>query len=194
MEDTLEDFINKYKGTFVFVNQGGKELLCKFKETRDNQLLFEHPDYGNIILRFENAYENLKTKFPEKGLYNVGDLGFSMFFRVPVKQFKRSPCSGNAGLIRVFDNHLLQINQETINECFFPHYPKTKTDAIKSVNTRGGVALSRNIGITVSDVADFDVWFMNTEVGSIKGDKISVEYPFLKQEVIDFFGEDLTWK
>ncbi len=195
MEDTLDDFLQKYKGTFVFIKPGATEYLVQFKGVDDNRdLCFVSPKLGTVHIKFENAYEQICTRFPETGLYNVGDKSFSFFHRLPERQYKRCPHEQNSNIERIGDGAYHPVTYNTIEDCFFPTYPKNKAQAIIFVDIRGGTALNRSFGISISDTHDYDLWYLNNHIGYIKNDKVLVEYEPIRQEVIDYFGKELVWK
>lgn len=194
--DTIEDFVKKYRNTFVFIKQKSQEYFVEFTESREAGLYFTSPSHGTFLLKYDNALSSIRTVFPESGIYNVGDKLFQEFIRVPERQWKRSPCNSNC-IFNSLDYNLQQphsINYETLYDCFFPKYPTSIKEACDSVQVRGAVALNRKFGITISDTADYNLYYGLNCIGSITNNKITVEYEPLRQEVIDYFGQDLTWK
>lgn len=195
--DTLEDFIKKYRGTFVFLKTKHGDVLAKFMETNGDHLEFYSDEFGEIQLNLQNAWSQIDIRFPKTGLYNVGDSLFVKFYRIPERQWKRSPCRGNSAFYSLASNGLMaeipEINYPNLMETFYPWYPTEKRLAKIACAKRGGVALNRNFGITLSDIADYNLFYGLSCIGTIKDDKIDVQYQPLQQEVIDSFG-GLVWK
>ena len=194
MDESIDDFTQKYKDAYVWLNLKGDLILTKFVGLTETALLFQQPDIGDIRIKFEQAKRSIKTRFPKRGLYNLLD-GCVFFYRIPQRQFKQSPCNGNCTMEQLgIPNAIHQINFDNLVSCFNPVYPKTKQQAIKLINEQGAVALSSKIGLTMSDNADYDLWYHNNLIGSITNSQVTVSYEPLRQEVIDHFGEDLVWK
>ena len=196
MEESLEDFLKKYKGTFVFLETAKeKRRLVEFVTADENSLHFTSPETGSILVRFDNAKKVIRTVFPEVGLYNIGDTLFVDFFRVPERQWKRSPCRSNCAFGIPLHNTMATptIDYNTMSQAFAPWYPNSKEEAEKAIAERGGVALNTQFGITLSDTADYNLWYRLSCIGTIKDNQIKLNYIPLTQEVKDFFGENLTW-
>lgn len=195
MADTLEDFIQKYKNTFCFLKYKDKSILAEYVDNIDKNIIFLSQEYGKIIIKQEHAEEILDIRFPKKGLYNLSNIGFQFFYRVPERQYKRSPCNKNCAILNVLPfGPQVNVDKNSIEKCFFPEYPETKQKAIKLINKNGGVALSDKFGVSLSDTADFNLYLYSSFIGTITNDKINIEYIPVAQEVIDHFGKDLVWK
>jgi len=195
MEDSLDDFIKKYRNTFVFLKYKESDLLVEFVDS-DRNLIFHSPEVGQIVVRLENARKEIKCLFPKNGIYNVGSIGFSEFIRIPERQWKRSPCKSNCAIVNVAEPLIAQtrINYESVSDCFTPQYPATKLEAEQQVQKRGGVALNDKFGITLGDNSDYVLYYGLNAIGTISDSKIDVQFPPLIIEVTDYFGKDLVWK
>ena len=56
MEETLDDFIQKYRGTFCFITLGKEDLLTQFMgHDNGENLKFNSKDFGTISVKFANA-------------------------------------------------------------------------------------------------------------------------------------------
>lgn len=193
MDITLDDFLQKYKNTFVFLKSSQGLILTEFID-HDNHLWFKEPELGTIQVTFDNAKKTIVTKFPKTGIYNFGDVLFGFLYRQPERQFKCCPHHQNTSIKEVFTEQFLPIDINTIKTAFDSKYPHSKKDAISLVNTRGGVALNSRFGVTLSDECDFNLYYNINHIGTIHQDKIDLHYQPLLQEVKDYFGEDLVWK
>ncbi len=192
MDITLDDFIQKYRNTYVFLKTASGNILTEFIEA-DRHLTFYEPDIGAIQVTFDNACRTIITKFPESGIYNFGDILFGFIYRHPERQFKASPCNGNTRIETVYTGDNQPVNFLNIKEAFLPFFPKNKNDAIKLIDKRGGVALNNRIGLTISNDDKYDLYYQLVKIGSIDAnDNIKVTNTTLLQEVKDFFG-GLQW-
>lgn len=191
MEDTLEDFLQKYRNTYSILVIGDKEILSLCKGTNDdNEMIFYSEEAGSVLLSFESAKKQIRQRFPETGLYNIGKT-FAMFTRKPERQFKRCPADSNCKITDIFTEKQYGINFVNLKECFTPSYPKTKKEAQVLANTRGGVALNRMFGITIGDDVDYTLWLWDKPVGIINQDKVTVLFDPVRQEVTDYFKGDV---
>ena len=189
--DTLEDFIQKYKNTFVFLKYKNTQILTTFMDTQGDNLIFKSPDLGTIVLKNENAQNTIVTTFPKTGMYNING-HLCLFYRIPERQYKRSPCDKNSAIRTIIGNARQRIDYDTIEQCFFPMFPKSKAEAITLVNKVGAIALNRNFAVSLADIGDYDLWYKGYIIGSITNDVVDVEYEPLLQETQDYFG-GLVW-
>lgn len=196
--DTIDDFLQKYKNTFVFLKlkENEEPTLVEFIENDGTKsLTFHNPTIGKIDIQYNTAWEKLSFKFPKKGLYNIPNKGFVLAERYPDRQYKRAPCNRNFLLTHIYGGTWdLAVNFEHISKCFYPIYPKNKEQAEKLIQKVGMVALSPEFGITIGDTQPYNLFYHRQFIGTInEKNEINLFYEPLRQETIDFFGDKLVW-
>jgi hypothetical protein len=202
IQESIEDFRKRYKGTFVFLNIEGKEQLVYYEHDEEESFSFWSPVYGDILVDKECAMSRLSFIFPENGLYNIGGTCWE-FNRNPARQWKRAPCHENTvfsnplHLLGVLGRERLSLTSGTAQELFFPSYPNSIEEAIE--NLKPMVALNLKFGISCSATKDKNkliLWYKNDPIGYANPETKTIEVYVkqLYQEVVDFIKREAwTW-
>lgn len=193
IQESIEDFRKRYKGTYLFLTVRGKEHLVRYESDNEEDFCFFSAEFGDILVDEETARENISFYFPTSGLYNF-DNGVHHFARKPIRQWKRALCEDNGILIPLItelklNTENLSISMPQVKKLFKPHYAGSIANAL--LDKRESVAINRNFAISASHQEDQTkkiLWYLTSPVGIIDPNmmEITVKYQPFYQEVIDF--------
>ena len=205
LNETLEDFRRKYKGTYVLLEYNDKKNLVYYSGDNERDFVFKMLDYGDILVDQKTARENLNLFFPEQGLYNI-DEQVIHFSRNPNRQWKRAITAENTYMWNIFSDinrncYCPNLSLKTVNQMLYPVYSKLD-DAIKKLEkeTVLGIAINKNIAVSQPEKAGkepYVLWWKSRAIGYVLHEvsTLNVVYEPLRQEVLDFCRkEEPTWK
>lgn len=194
IQESLEDFRKRYKGTFLFLDIKNKRHLVRYETDNEEDFSFFSNDYGDILVDEATARESISFYFPPTGLYNIEN-GAHFFARVPARQWKRAPCHDNTSITPIlkeiglhFSN--LTLSPSNVDLIFDPAYPPSLEDAIREKKMIS-VALNKNFAISDIHTEDKNkklLWFQTSPIGVVDPETwtIDVKYHPFYQEVLDF--------
>lgn len=199
IEESLEDFRKRYKGTYLFLKVNGKEHLVNYESDDEECFYLNSPTFGSLVVNETSARNDISFYFPKVGLYNLPS-GMTEVTRYPARQWKRAPCRDNVGFIAPFEylSGLLQprfsFDFFLAQELFFPKYPKNLAAAIGMCTQNKAVALTRSFGVSFGPPKEeysHLLWYRTTPIGRIypKTSKIELAHKTLYQETIDYFSK-----
>lgn len=197
--ESLEDFRKRYKGTYLFLNVRGKELLVRYESDNEEDFCFYSPEYGDLLVDEDTARNQIRIFFPKPGLYNIQEEVYE-FTRNPLRQWKRAPCDDNSRLSQISavlsrDYKSTSLSIRIASHIFFPKYPENLDTAIK--NLKNSIALNQEFAITKHPKEEsLLLWYHSNPIGILdtKTREITVKYKPLYQEVIDFFKKkEYSW-
>lgn len=197
IEESLEDFRKRYKGTYLFLTINGKEHLVNYESDDEECFYFNSPTFGSLVVNESSARNNISFYFPKVGLYNLPS-GMAEVTRYPARQWKRAPCRDNVAFLGPFE-HLSGARQprftfdfQLAQELFFPKYPKNLLTAIDMCTPSKAVALCTDFGVSIGPKKeDYShlLWYRTTPIGKIYPDTktIGIAHKTLYQETLDYF-------
>lgn len=196
IQESLEDFRKRYKGTYVFLQVRGENMLVRYESDNEEDFCFYSDAYGDILVDEETARENISFIFPDAGLYNIRGVAH-YFQRNPQRQWKRAPCEDNVTLFPILQELALVIASpgigiKTLNEVFYPKYAGSIE---KASNTPLGMAINSKFAVSASNTDDPNqrlLWYHSSPIGIIYLDshKIEVKYHAFYQETLDFIRKE----
>lgn len=198
MLDTPEDLTRKYQGSYIFHNGISPDNLFFFHRVQADPLriVLESPEVGELILNFDKQKE-IFAAFPPKGIYNVlKDQHYVQFVRYPERQWKRGISMANCRFSSlVHGSHRREVSFNLLKDIFFPKYPKSKEEVKDMLKDKVSIALNKTLGLAKSNDKHY-ITCGTQFIGECDKDlnNIRIHYEPLRQECIDFFGEDLSWK
>lgn len=197
IEESLDDFRKRYKGTYLFLKIDGKEHLVNYEADDEESFFFTSPTFGSLVVNENSARNNINFYFPKVGLYNL-PTGMADVTRHPARQWKRAPCRDNVHFYGPYE-HLIGARQPRFTfdfflaqELFFPKYPKNLIAALQMCTDTKAVAFSSDFGVSTGPKKENYsniLWYRSTPVGKIypKENRIEVAHKTLYQETVDYF-------
>lgn len=200
--ETLDDFQKKYEGCFVFLTLKDSNYLVKYRGLGEESgtLLFESPDFGDILVSYKDYKNNVKFTFPQRGMFNINGQA-CLFCRVPARQWKRAPHKGNCTFIPVLSTlnlvrEELKLTIDTMEQLYFPFYPTTVNDALKLLERQESIALNNKLSLSISDIdGSYLVWYNLNPVGYLTDNKLTIKDTLFEQEILDVIRDKgLLWQ
>jgi len=200
IQETLEDFRKRYKGTYLFLSFNGKEHLVRYDSDNEEEFCFYSPQYGDILVDEDTARNNIEIVFPPTGLYNLLGSVYE-FNRLPARQWKRAPCKDNTQFKPIFEQLNCSVDQISLHhtiveKLFFPVYPSSLEQAVKELKLATAISKKFAISYSPEDNSSILFWYKSQPIGYVYPDTktISIKYKPLLQEVVDFLKKkEYTW-
>ena len=202
-EDIVNEFVKKYKGTWVwFCPDKEKAVLCMFKKTTindSNETIFHFTsnEFGTLTCKL-NSKVVIKANFPETGCFTTPH-EFGVFYKIPARQYRKAPTIDNS-YIASPDNDLYsgagmrnmklnRLSEESLQNAYEAKHI-TLHKGLRQIQTdkRNGFSLTNSFGVSRHPNKDskfFILWKMTQPVAEINHEKIIIKVPEMKQEIID---------
>ena len=195
IQESIEDFRKRYKGTYLFLDIKNKKYLVRYEEDDQEYFSFSSQKHGILLVNENTARNNISFHFPKPGLYNLTTHAI-FFSRYPARQWKRAPHPDNVIVTSInytssYKEPISNFDFNIAENIFFPKYPSSTKEAIEKLK-KNTIAINTKFGISKAP-KKYDNLFLLLyncfPIGTIdnKNNTIVVKHTPLLQEVKDYY-------